>query len=201
MGKFIGFALAGTLASIVISADAPAAVVMTINQVGLDVVATSTGTLSLTGLTVDGTFSGAPPQLGANFGVLLTGNTGAGTYYGGFSGPGSFGSSGSVIATGGLGNTFGIVGVSGQVFLSTGFQSGSPVASSATFANQTLASLMLVSGTYTYTSVGDTIALNIGFAAPGVPEPATWAMIVLGMGGIGTALRRRTTLAPRIRLS
>ena len=28
-------------------------------------------------------------------------------------------------------------------------------------------------------------------SAPGVPEPATWAMMLLGFGGIGMAMRRR----------
>jgi hypothetical protein len=27
---------------------------------------------------------------------------------------------------------------------------------------------------------------------PGVPEPATWAMMLLGLGALGVAMRRRT---------
>ena len=34
-----------------------------------------------------------------------------------------------------------------------------------------------------------------GFLAPGVPEPATWALMMLGFGVAGTALRRRRVLA------
>jgi hypothetical protein len=30
-------------------------------------------------------------------------------------------------------------------------------------------------------------------AAPGVPEPSTWAMMLLGFGGMGVAMRRRRT--------
>jgi len=30
---------------------------------------------------------------------------------------------------------------------------------------------------------------------PGVPEPATWAMMILGMGAVGATLRRRRTVA------
>ena len=36
---------------------------------------------------------------------------------------------------------------------------------------------------------------------PGVPEPATWAMMILGFGGIGVALRRRPKVATRIRFA
>lgn len=33
-------------------------------------------------------------------------------------------------------------------------------------------------------------------AAPGVPEPASWAMMLVGFGSIGAVLRRRRTSAP-----
>lgn len=35
---------------------------------------------------------------------------------------------------------------------------------------------------------------NVGISAA-VPEPATWAMMIMGFGGMGTLLRRRRTLA------
>ena len=34
--------------------------------------------------------------------------------------------------------------------------------------------------------------LQIHAPDPGVPEPATWAMLVLGLGGLGVAMRRRS---------
>jgi hypothetical protein len=34
-----------------------------------------------------------------------------------------------------------------------------------------------------------------GVAAGGVPEPATWAMMLVGIGGLGAAMRRRNGLA------
>lgn len=37
--------------------------------------------------------------------------------------------------------------------------------------------------------------------AAGVPEPATWAMLMLGFGALGFALRRRTKVAARIRFA
>jgi hypothetical protein len=31
---------------------------------------------------------------------------------------------------------------------------------------------------------------------PGIPEPATWAMMILGFGGVGALMRRRRSFAP-----
>jgi hypothetical protein len=46
----------------------------------------------------------------------------------------------------------------------------------------------------------DTIAFNNGAVGVpvGVPEPASWALMILGFGGIGATLRRRRTVAPAI---
>ena len=38
---------------------------------------------------------------------------------------------------------------------------------------------------------GGTLSGNASFYAGGVPEPATWAMMLIGFGGIGLAMRRR----------
>lgn len=49
-------------------------------------------------------------------------------------------------------------------------------------------------GNYTYSlSNGDSIQVNVNGEASAVPEPATWAMMLLGFGAIGTATRRRKT--------
>jgi hypothetical protein len=33
-------------------------------------------------------------------------------------------------------------------------------------------------------------SINLGSGRPALPEPATWAMMLLGFGGIGMAMRR-----------
>ena len=76
------------------------------------------------------------------------------------------------------------------------------------FTRQSLFSINPSSGTLTITpSAGGSASLTYNYTAfpppppppplPGaVPEPATWAMMILGMGAAGAVLRRRRTLAP-----
>jgi hypothetical protein len=43
-------------------------------------------------------------------------------------------------------------------------------------------------------------SLTISHTPPGIPEPAVWAMMLIGFGGIGTAMRRRK-IKPAIRFA
>ena len=61
-----------------------------------------------------------------------------------------------------------------------------------------LLSQALGAGTYTLTVQGTRGAIgsyggNVAFQAGSVPEPGTWAMMLLGFGAIGWQLRRRRT--------
>lgn len=47
----------------------------------------------------------------------------------------------------------------------------------------------------------DNVVVNSAAATPAVPEPATWAMMLLGFGAMGGALRRRSQVAARIRFA
>lgn len=40
-----------------------------------------------------------------------------------------------------------------------------------------------------------------GSAVPGVPEPSTWAMMIVGVGACGAALRRRRALRQRVTMT
>lgn len=61
-------------------------------------------------------------------------------------------------------------------------------------------SLVYQKGTATaFTPSQLTMGYTVGISAPAsVPEPATWALLVGGFGGVGTALRRRRGMAPRV---
>lgn len=59
-----------------------------------------------------------------------------------------------------------------------------------------LANLLLDPGTYTLRITGtrgsnSQYSGGIAFAAGAIPEPATWAMMLLGFGAVGYAMRRR----------
>ena len=72
-----------------------------------------------------------------------------------------------------------------------------------------LSNLPVLAGNYTLTVQGRPAALNSGFtgqlvfraATSAVPEPGTWAMMLLGMGAVGWALRRNREAGGARRLS
>jgi len=95
-------------------------------------------------------------------------------------------------------------GTTGFTSLSTGyadlsFNSIPPTAVNVYFSNYSGGQLArLLNGTLVTSS--SPIIEDITFAtyvdtSGGVPEPATWALMILGFGGIGTVLRRRTKRA------
>ena len=51
---------------------------------------------------------------------------------------------------------------------------------------------VVFSGSANYIAFDD---VTLGSASPGVPEPATWTMMLLGFAGVGFGLRRRTKAA------
>jgi hypothetical protein len=54
-----------------------------------------------------------------------------------------------------------------------------------------ITAVTMASGGYSL-EIGDVGAVLVGAA---VPEPATWAMMILGFGGVGTLMRRRRAMA------
>ena len=66
----------------------------------------------------------------------------------------------------------------------------------------TLSNLGFVGSTFTVTAIRKNQWLmlsEVSFAAPGaVPEPATWAMMMLGFGTAGYSLRSRRRVAPQL---
>ncbi len=141
----------GYWTSYVGSTGASGAFVVTVTQVGLDVVWSGSGSFNLTALssagtqTIGGGFQANQAIWAVGPNVLLDTYSGTMTY------PTSFGS-GGVPVTSNTGSTFGILpGGSGRLlYVPSGYISNTLISGTSTYANQTIAGMGLSSGTYTW---------------------------------------------------
>ncbi len=186
-------ALAVSVAGFVPSDSAQAAVFIDIQEVGSDVVAITSGGLDLTGLDFVGTFG---LSAGINPGSAQFTTVDVSLFsptpielYDGVDGPGNFGSGSVTQESSATGDPFTVSGRFGRVGVPNGYISGAPLAATTIFAGETLASLGAAPGTYVFNTPNDTITVNIGTLAAAVPEPATWAMMMLGFFAVGGAMR------------
>jgi hypothetical protein len=88
-----------------------------------------------------------------------------------------------------------------------GYISGGLLSGSSTFDNTTIASLGFTPGTYVFSwnssvdsyvvgpAADDSITIQVGSA---VPEPSTWAMMLIGFAGLGFAGYRASLKAASI---
>ncbi len=188
-------AAAMALGFTVFSAEAQAGVVMDISQVGGDVVATASGTLNLEGLSFLAHDNGAENAfVFPTFGAVGVGPAPSDTdeYGSGISGPANFGTGIRTGASSGAGDAFVLNAFTGSLFVPRDYVSGSALSGSATFAGATLASLGIAPGAYVYSwgsgANADTFTIDI---APTVPEPSTWALMLVGFGGLCFAAYKR----------
>jgi hypothetical protein len=175
-------------------APARAAYVVDLREVGSDVVATGSGTIDLTDLSLFQSSAFSVTAISPSFGAIVTGPASGGhlDVYSGFSGPLNFGSGSQTSPSSGGGD---LVGISGLITVRhlgvpAGYMSGSALSDTMTFDNTTFASLGATPGTYTWTwgsgAHADSFTLDI-IAATVVPEPSTWAMMLVGFAGLGFA--------------
>ncbi len=172
-----------------------AAVIMTLEQVVGNVVATGSGTVDLAGLSFEFSGSGLTPYIHPSSSGLLEGAGGNYGLYGAISGPASFGSGSTTPASSGTGDGLGLVG--DVIDVPQGYVSGTPLSGTATWDSTTLAALGVTPGTYTYTwgtgANADSLTLYAGVPAPtSVPEPAP--ALVLTLGAAALALFRHRSL-------
>lgn len=191
--------LAALLAAVVLPAAAQATITIRINQVGTSVVLAGTGSFDTTGLSLYDPMQPhqSSPVINAASGVIQVGTSAPIEIYTGLSGP-VLGYLQSVkTASSATGDAFGLSRYLGAVYVPTGYQSGAALAGTSTYLNATFTSLGLRAGDYVFRSGADSINVNIGTAAAAVPEAATWAMMLMGFGAIGSTMRsarRRTVL-------
>ena len=129
----------GLVAAALLAGPAHATVMVTIQQVGSNVVMSGSGTANLAGLGAPGgntVGAFATPQAG----WFLVGPVAAGPLHiYQTAGAPLFGSGGVEIPTSGTGQQFGIIGASSLLAVPDNYISGAQLTGSSTFANQTLA--------------------------------------------------------------
>jgi hypothetical protein len=194
--------IAGIGAAMLIGLSAPSAqagYVVDLTQQGSDVVATGSGAIDLTGLTVFRKGVAARTHVNPIDGQIFTGgpaSSGIFDIYQSISGPGDFGSGGPTNASSGSGDFVGIVSGSGFLNVPAGYASGAALSDTATYLSQTFMSLGVTRGTYEWTwgpGANQNFTLVIG-----TPESSTWAMMLIGFAALGlmgyqSAGRRRRT--------
>ena len=162
--------------------------IVTLLQVGPNAVATGSGAINLTGLSVGDPGVTIDAQIRANLGFIATGPNGVNVnFFGGATGPTSFGSGFNYIAANsGSGDQIAIFG-SGFIGLPEGYMSNSLLSSSATWSGATFASLGVTPGTYVWswgTGANQSFTLQIGEGAT-VPElGSSIALLFLSLGAL-----------------
>jgi len=151
---------------------AQAAYIVTLAQVGSDVVATGSGTIDLTGVVV-GPLNGSllafiNPSVGDIFAgpAIFT----PVDYYGFVTGPTSFGSGSGAVASSGSGDLVGI-GEGEDVYVPAGYSSGASLSDSATWDNTTFSMLGVTPGTYVWSWGSGANADSFTLETVSVPAP------------------------------
>jgi hypothetical protein len=162
---------------------------LTIYESGSNVVMSVSGTIDLSGLTLitsGVTFNGAVGGIGPDSATYIMGRNGLtfDAYTGFTTAPTSFGSGSGVSASSSTGNIFGVIYQMAppyQLVVPSGYTSGTQITSTQTFTGQTLTTLGLTVGTYTYTWLGGSFDVVVG----GTPGPTPTPTSTSGGEGVG----------------
>jgi hypothetical protein len=176
-----------------------AAVTVTVNQVGSNVVFSGSGSFNLSALTPANTGGYISDYMNPSMPTLVFGDAEAGAAIGELyfsltvGGPSSYGMGGASPSDSSGGTNFGLdflPEVAVTIWVPLDYASNSPLNATMTFENETFATLGLTEGTYTWTwstdGNNDSMTVNI------IPEPATSLLGALTFAA--AFLRRRRHL-------
>lgn len=154
---------------------AQAAAVITITEVGSDIVVTGSGSINTSGLSLISTGT-VFPSVGSSTATVFTGGgpTPADLYTGA-NGPLNFGAGPERFNPTGSGDLMGLTRLPGPVivYVPSGYVSGAPLSGTSTYAGETFASLGLTLGVYVFAWGSDSLTVIVGLpAAPTVTATA-----------------------------
>jgi hypothetical protein len=163
--------------------------VVTLNEVGSNVVATGSGQLDFSGLSFAGNLfinAGLVP----NIGTVSIASANVDEYTGTISGPASFGSGTQILATSSSGNPA-YVWIGGYLLVPVGYVSDTDLGiSTSTYVGKNFASLGVTPGTYTWTW-GTAPDQSYTLAIGATPLPAALPIFASGLGVFGLLGWRR----------
>jgi PEP-CTERM motif len=183
----------------VAASSAQAKFVALFQEVGSDVVETGQGTLDLTDLRLSGgifTKLFVTPNA-ASYASGAAGEQGD-IYDGALSGPANWGAGSTTFTKLSSGDLVALV-PSAEIIVPDDYASGEELSETSTYLNASFASLGLTPGAYVYSwgsgDHADTFTVEVVASPPPVPEPSTWAMMLIGFAGLGyAAVRRKAAL-------
>jgi hypothetical protein len=212
--------IAGLGLSALAAPGAQAKFVAIFEEVGSNVEEIGDGTINLTDLGAPGQPVSIRPSVSPDVGTLVLGAPGRNVTFftgGGITGPGSFGPGAGARADVGAGD--GIVATSSSIAVPLNYPSGARLSAISYYRDQSYDSLGMTPGVYIWTwgsgFSADSLVLDIVAPTPGnvpdnsvlstlpfattevfsatapVPEPSTWAMLLVGFAGLGYAAVRR----------
>lgn len=165
-----------------------AGVILTIQQSGDNVLASADGTIDTAALT-HVIFGSMTAEVYPSSGFALVGTSAIQDEMSGILGPSAIGPGPPATATTAAGDSIGVFGAAQSILVPLDYISGNPLSGTATWAGQTIASLGLTPGTYTWTwgtgPTADSFTVNVGGQA--VPEPTSICLALIGSVGIFAA--------------
>ena len=194
--KLLPLIVFGIAVTSLFSVQPAQAFMVTLDQVGANVVATGSGPINLTGLTFTGSSVSNGILITPSIGEITTGPSGVfltTDEYSGFTGPASFGSGDLTFPNTGSGDLVGIHPIADFMEVPQGYVSGNALSSSMTFNNATFASLGVRQGTLVWSwgtgLPNQNFTLIIGSGVP-TPDGGT-TVSLLGFALFGLAALRR----------
>lgn len=177
--------------------------VVKLKQQGNNVIATGGGSIDLTGLTYQNSFSDSGASLWPSDGFINLGSPSSDNLYFGLTGPTNFGNGDNTGASTASGDFSAVMGnplywgVPG-LYVPYGYTSDTALSGSATWDHATFASLGVTPGTYVWTwgsGADQSFTLDIVAPAAAVPEPAALGIFGFGVLLIGAFVGLRRQVA------